>query len=384
MKIVHLSSVHPADDNRIFKICRSVAIAGHAVSFVVPTDRDCVVDGVAIKAVPIPSGRLRRMLWTTWRIYRRAVAEQADIYQFHDPELIPVGLALQLLHKRKVVYDVHENVPEQILSKTYIPSSLRKSIAAAYDFIERRTAKIFSAIVTANEDISGRFRKFNKHVLAIHNYAEAGEFCDSSELDDSRYSSGLIFHSAASDRTAFPAVLRAIELVSKNFKTKLLVTGCSVSESLAAAQITERLGCRHTEVLGMLPRKDMTRQLSRSVVSVVLYDDHRNHSSIRSNRFFESLAAATPVIVSHFPAWRAAVESIGCGLAVDPADPQAIANAIEYFLTNPEQAAAMGKIGRSAFLKTFSWTQENSKLLQFYDSLFSVSQAAPQNLAIPT
>jgi glycosyltransferase involved in cell wall biosynthesis len=380
MKIVHLSSVHPADDNRIFKICRSLASAGREVSFVVPTDQDWVVDGVAIKAVPIPSGRWRRMLWTTRRIYQRAVEEKADIYQFHDPELIPIGLALRLLHKRKVIYDVHENVPEQILSKTYIPSSLRKLIAAAYDFIERRTAKMFSAIVTANEDISERFMKFNKHVLAVHNYAEAGEFCDTPELDESRYSSGLILHSAASDRTAFPAVLRAIELVSKKLRTKLMVTGCSVPESRAAAQLTKRSGCRNIEILGMLPRRDMTRQLSQSVVSLVLYHNYRNHSSIRSNRFFEALAAATPVIVSDFPEWRAAVESIGCGLAVDPADPRAIANAIEYFLSNPDQAAAMGKIGRRAFLKTFSWTQEKNRLLQLYDSLLS----DPKDLAITT
>jgi glycosyltransferase involved in cell wall biosynthesis len=383
MKIVHLSSVHASDDQRICKICRSAVSADRAVSFVVPTDQECIVDGVAIKAVPIPSSRFQRILSTTWRVYQRAVKEQGDIYQFHDPELIPVGLALQLLHKHKVIYDIHENVPEQILGKTYIPSWLRKPIAAIEDVIERQSAKRFSAIVTANEDISERFSEFCDHVVAIHNYAEVGEFCYSPEADDSRYSSGLIFLSAASDRTSFPAVLRAIELVSKNVPTKLIATGSSVSESASAADVVERLGCQHIEVLGMLSRRDMARQLLQSVVSVVLYRDDRNHSSIRSNRFFESLASATPVIVSDFPEWRAAVESIGCGLAVDPADPRAIASALEYFLTNPDQAAAMGKSGRRAFLKTFSWTQEKSRLLQLYDSLLCMNPAAPKSLATP-
>src|SRR6185437_14517901 len=100
MRITHLTSVHPPDDNRIFKVCRSVARANHTVSYVVPTHADDFVDGIAIKAVPMSSTRLGRMLRTTWHVYRRAVNERADIYQFHDPELIPVGLALELLHGR--------------------------------------------------------------------------------------------------------------------------------------------------------------------------------------------------------------------------------------------------------------------------------------------
>ena len=85
MRITHLTSVHPADDNRIFKLCRSVARANRTVSYVVPTDGDTLVDGVAIKAVPMSTGRLRRMLYTTWQVYRRSLKEGAQIYQFHDP-----------------------------------------------------------------------------------------------------------------------------------------------------------------------------------------------------------------------------------------------------------------------------------------------------------
>ena len=112
-----------------------------------PTDADDFVDGVAIKAVPSSASRLSRMLRTTWHVYRRSLKECAQKYQFHDPELIPVGLALQLLHRRHVIYDVHENVPDTILGKHYIPRPLRKVIAATFDQFERQAAKRFSAIV---------------------------------------------------------------------------------------------------------------------------------------------------------------------------------------------------------------------------------------------
>jgi glycosyltransferase involved in cell wall biosynthesis len=368
MRITHLTSVHPPDDNRIFKLCRSVARANRTVSYVVPTDADAFVDGVAIKAVPTSSSRLTRMLHTTWHVYRRSVKERAQIYQFHDPELIPVGLALQLLHGRHVIYDVHENVPDTILGKHYIPRPLRRLIGATFDQFERQAAKRFSAIVTANEDISERFENSKNRVLSIHNYAEAEEFSDAT-LDTSRYTSGLIFHSAASERTAFPAVVRAIELIPGKINLKLIASGITTDEVEDAARIVPISLSNRICTVGKLPRKEMVQTYLRCAVSLVFYADSRNHSSVRSNRLYESFAAAAPVIVSDFPEWRELVESIGCGLAVNPSSPQEIGDAIQYLLAHPTESAEMGRRGQQAFLQSFSWTHESNRLLELYDML---------------
>jgi glycosyltransferase involved in cell wall biosynthesis len=86
-------------------------------------------------------------------------------------------------------------------------------------------------------------------------------------------------------------------------------------------------------------------------------------------KMFEYMAAGIPVIASDFPLWRSMMESIGCGLLVDPRDPGAIANAISYLLTHDEEAEAMGKRGRAAVEAHFNWTIEESKLLGFYNSI---------------
>jgi glycosyltransferase involved in cell wall biosynthesis len=379
MKITHLTTVHPPDDNRIFKICKSIARTGRVVSFVVPTDEDRVVEGVAIKAVPKPSSRWRRMLRTTWHVYRRALRERADIYQFHDPELIPVGLALRVFTKSAVIYDIHENVPEQMLSKSYLPGLLRKAIVTAFDWFERCSARGLSALVTANVDINERFSSVSDRIVVIHNYADRDEFCNVPETDNSRYKSGLVFHSAASDRTSFPAVMRAVELIPKGVNFKLMVTGCSADEAEEAEQLMQQFPTQRSESLGLLTREEFAQTLLRSAVSLVLYDQPRNHSSIRSNRFYESLAAAAPVIVPDFPEWHATVASIGCGLSVDPADPEAIAGAVSYLLTHPEESAAMGKRGRLAFLQMFSWEHETERLLELYGTLLGEDPRDPAN-----
>ena len=96
-KIVHLTSAHPRNDIRIFvKQCRTLAAHGYDVTLVVADGKgDSQAEGVAIADVGRLPGRLNRIFKTTQRVFAKALALDADIYQFHDPELIPAGLKLK-------------------------------------------------------------------------------------------------------------------------------------------------------------------------------------------------------------------------------------------------------------------------------------------------
>ena len=81
------------------------------------------------------------------------------------------------------------------------------------------------------------------------------------------------------------------------------------------------------------------------------------------------MAAGIPVILSNFALWQEIVEGAGCGLLVDPLDPQAIADSIVYLLEHPKEAEAMGRRGIKAVEKRYNWSKEEEKLLQLYKDL---------------
>ena len=157
-KVIHLTSVHPVFDGRVFhKEAKTLIKAGYDVILIAQHNKEEVVDGVKIIPLPKPRNRFERMTKVVWKLFRLALKEKADVYHFHDPELIPVGLVLRLFSK-KVIYDVHEDVPQQILTKDWIRSYIvRKITSFIFKGFENLSCIFFNGIVAATPDIAKKF-----------------------------------------------------------------------------------------------------------------------------------------------------------------------------------------------------------------------------------
>jgi len=362
-KICHLSSVHKLNDTRIFyKECKSLNKAGYDVTLVVQNDKDEVIDGVRVIGVDTPKNRKERMSRTTRQVYQRALECNADIYHFHDPELIPIGLRLKRKGK-KVIYDVHEDVPRQILSKHWIPGPLRKTISWTIEKIENYAAKRFDYIVTATPYIRDRFLKINRNSVDINNFPLLSEL-HISNTDWSSKEKMVCYVGGIGRVRGIQEMVQAIGMTSYSM---LLVGNFTLS---AEREITvNNKGWRQVMELGHINRTEVKEVLARSMAGLVLFHPEPNHINAQPNKMFEYMSAGIPVIASNFPLWNEIIEGNNCGICVDPLNVNEIANAINWIMDNPEQSKQMGENGRKAVEEKYNWEQEEIKLLRKYEEL---------------
>lgn len=171
IKVVHLTSAHFRGDTRIFvKQCRSLVKAGYAVTMLVAdgfgNDKQ---SGINIIDVGLPESRLNRMLEAPRRFAEEIDRSSFDVLHLHDPELIPLGLRLKR-KGTKVIYDAHEDLPSQILSKHYLGRFSRIVLARIFRWYQSFACKRFDAIVAATPYIRDQFRQINENTVDVNNF----------------------------------------------------------------------------------------------------------------------------------------------------------------------------------------------------------------------
>jgi len=374
-RIAHLTTVHSPLDVRIFhKECKSIAQAGYRVTLIACHDRDEVKDGVNIRSLPKMRGRFARMVRGSWGIHREAVRQDADLYHFHDPELLLVGLLLRIRGKI-VVYDVHEDVSADIAEKHYIPRVFRRRLAQLVSGLESLSSGFFSAVVTATPTILKRFDRLTQPRMVVSNYPILDELKTAiSPIWEQRSLAVGYVGVLARDR-CIPEIVEAMSLLPKELKATLKLAG-NFSPPCLKEQLTETAGWERTCVMGVLDRGGVANLLANVRAGLVVLKPTRGFLDSVPVKMFEYMAAGIPVIASDFPGFREIVEGASCGILVPPDDPLRISRAIEHILTHPEDAKEMGKRGQEAVTQRFNWASEESKLLELYRALLDPPCAA--------
>jgi len=365
MRIAHLTSVHPRYDTRIFlKECTSLANAGFEVNLIVADGQgNEVKNGVHIlDAGGKNKSRIRRMKQTVNRVVKKAIETNPDVYHLHDPELL--RLVPELLKHGKVIYDVHEDLPRQIISKYWIPKFLRRSIAFISKIIENHYAGKTNGIITATPFIEERFARVNQRVVNINNFPKLEEFREIEQTDSGER---LVCYVGvlASVRGIFEMV-KAMEFVDG----KLLLAGL-FSNPAEREKIEKLPGWEKVLELGFCDREKVRKVLSTAKVGLVVLHPTPNYVDALPVKLFEYMASELPVIASDFPLLREIIDSAQCGICVDPLDPNQIADAINWIFDKPLDALKMGKAGKNATKRLYNWKIEENKLLNFYQSINS-------------
>jgi glycosyltransferase involved in cell wall biosynthesis len=361
-RVCILTSVHPPFDTRIFhKEAKSLLKAGYEVTLIAQHDKDEIVEGIKILSLPKPGSRIERMTRTVWQVYRKVLEIDADIYHFHDPELMFIGLLLKLRGKR-VIYDVHEDVPRQNLSKPYLPAVFRKPISVLIAAIEAFSSRHFDGVVTATPFINKRFLGLGAKAVNVSNFPIVSELSPANIQWEAKERAVCYVGGIARIRGAF----EMLDAVGKT-ACRLLLAG--KFEAGLEQELMKMEGWPKVERLGFVDRTGVGAVMARSMAGLVLLYPVINYRDALPVKMFEYMSAGIPVIASSFPLWKEIVEGSECGMCVDPLNPKEIAEAIQFFIEHPAEAEQMGNNGRQAVEQAFNWEKEEKKLIKAYDQL---------------
>ncbi len=367
-KVVHVTSVHSATDTRVFlKQCRALAAAGHDVVLIVADGAgDRRVDGVQVRSVGAPRSRGGRILGGAWACVRQALSERADVFHFHDPELLPWAQMLRCMGKR-VVYDMHEFAPAQITTKSWINPRLRSAIGSTWRMVERGLLRDVPVVFAARS--LARDYPFVARSAVVENMPLLEELFSIRERRHARFTLGYL--GGLTENRGGLQMIRAVErLRGEGLEVELECVGPAydgpTEEALRRAAESGESGVRWH---GKLPPLESWRVMARCHAGLAILLPEPRYMEAYPTKLFEYMALGLPSIVSDFPLYRDVVDRAGCGMAVDPLDLSQLCGAIRWCVSHPEELEGMGKRGREAVEREYNWHTEQQKLLAFYASL---------------
>lgn len=363
MKICHISTAHPRYDTRIFyKECVSLSEHYENVYLIVADGfGDEIKNKIHILDIGKPKGRQQRFLKFGKIALKKAIDIKADIYHFHDPELLRIAKKL-LKTNAKVIYDAHEDLPRQILNKTYIPKILRKTISKFVENYENKISKKLSGIIVATPHIRDRFLKINKNTIDINNFPKLEDINFYADWDNREFD--LAYIGGIFKTRGIMETLEAIE----GTNISLILAG-NFSPAELEKECKQHPAWKNVDYRGFVDRKEVNEILSRVKAGMVILEATPSYIVSLPVKMFEYMAAGLPVIASDFPLWKTIVQKNNCGICIGQTKPKEIKENITNLLSDKETLKIMGKNGRKAVETEFNWQSQEEKLIEFYKNI---------------
>ncbi len=355
--ITMITSVHKHSDVRIYhKEGKHLINNNFKVNIISPSFSGRDKNGIRFIKMQLPKNRILRIISSNPVAYKKAIRVESDIYHIHDPELLPMAVALSKKGHR-VVYDAHEDLPKQILSKQWIPSILRSPIGKlSENYLDYATQKL-SAVVTATPIIKENFKK----AIVLANYPVISE-CSKGK-DYFTRGNNLCYVGGISANRGITQMIKSTIATD----THLLLAG-SIWDKQSQIEINKGLKSNNISYYGYLSRNETYKLLNKSKIGLLLLQPTTAYKESIPIKLFEYMLAGLPVIASDFTCWR---ELIGdrCCIYVNPNNTKEIVKSINYLLNNPKEAKLMGEAGRQQVMRRFNFATEGDRLIRLYQTI---------------
>lgn len=346
-RLLVVTSVHPSDDPRVRH--KFIGTLAQDFDIVYATKSPGPSDTHGFTWRRLKGGRLGR--WFASLVAMLTVP--ADVILVHDPELIPAAIVAKLVRRKPVVFDLHENVAAQILTKSAIPGVLRRPLAAgAMAWI--RIAERLIDLTLAEEGYRDLLRS---DPPVFPNYPDVALLPE--PLSTTR--DGIVYVGDVTEQRGAVTLLEAA--AQAGVGPVIYVGRCADVLRRELLERASELGVR-VEMKGWQPYPAAMAIAGSATVGVSPLHDTPNYRASLPTKTLEYLALGTPVVATDLPGTSKVIGELPGVVLVQPGSATHLSEALGSV---DGSVAAQALEGASAVRRDYRWPAVEVRA--FYASL---------------
>jgi glycosyltransferase involved in cell wall biosynthesis len=369
LRIAFVTSIHPDFDARVWKYTVMMARRGHTVHLVCPwkVSGGAVREGVTLHTFPRARSRAARPFVIPWHLARklRPLLPSVDLVHFHDIDILPYMAALGIF--KPVVYDVHENYPDEMLVRQWIPRSLRRPLYHCVRFVQAGLSRLVRNVIFVIPEIEKHFPKGVLRTEVIRNYATLDLLEYVSNDYRSRPDTVVFLGSNYEGNGTFLFLEIAARLKERHPNVRfLMIDRWDPSIRDRALTFIKAHGLSNVSILPNILPQDVMEYLNMATIGIAPGLRQHKHINALPTKLFEYMAAGLPIVASDLPNEARIAEDTGAVLLCRPEEPETFVAAIEKLVDDRENAYQLGQRGQEAFRERYCWEIQADKLEKFY------------------
>lgn len=305
----------------------------------------------------------------TWAINKRMIEIgleiDPDVFHSHDLNTLYIGTQCAGKTGAKLVYDSHELATE----RNRMDAKWRRWAI----WNEKRGLPKADALVTASPAwvpfLLKKYGKVPTPAIDVNNVPEFMEDVEAwdlrGELDIDPDVPLLLYQGSIQENRGIEQALEATLMIDD---AVLVIVGYGYHRPALEAEVAKRDIGDRIKFFGPIPNHELLFWTAAADIGMAnIINSSISYYTCLPNKLFEYMMAGVPVIGSDSPEIGRVVRETGAGVACDPADPEAIAQAARTILADKEQFVTAA----AEAAKEYNWEVESQKLVAIYEGLSS-------------
>lgn len=348
-------------DQRMHRICTSLAEAGYAVTLV---GRE-VKTSLPLQQWPFAQKRLRCLFNKGFLFYAEynlrlllhLLPKRMDAICAIDLDTILPAYFVSKWKGIRRVYDAHEYFTELKEVRT------RRFVRRFWTLVERFAVPKFDNGYTVSEGLAVAFqKKYERNYRVIRNLPVLRP-----QQSGTVRQAFLVYQGAVNEARGFEYLIPAMKKVSY----RLLVCGDGNYMSQLRKLIDENGVANKVELKGMLLPGELRKVASQASLGIGLAEKEGiNQFHALPNKFLEYLHAGLPQIAMNFPEYQKINRQYKVAVLLDDLSVEGVATAINETMANKALLDEMSENAAKA-RNVYCWQNEEKDLRHFYRQLFS-------------